>query len=295
MAGRDDGYEIPGEVSGDMKLRPLISVLMAVKYTREDIDLLARSINSILQQTYQNIELLICENGSNQEAKDLLQHLSAYDTRIRLIDSSGAELMTEKLNRCFCQAKGSWIARMDADDYSIPERFEKQIGWLAEHSEVSFVGCSVELEQDGRTVGLRKLPDYPSINDFLFVQPFIHPALLFRREALDAVGGYCERPYCAGCEDYDLLLRLYEKGHIGANIRTPLLRYTLPPAGTTNRTFKMRRNEVLVRYIHFRRLGLLPQKLPYVVKPVAVGLLPRPILEWLKAKREEKERGQGDA
>ena len=65
--------------------------------------------------------------------------------------------MTEKLNRCLVSVDGLWIARMD-DDFSNPDRLEKQLSWLISHKDYSYVGCSVELERDGETIGIRKLP-----------------------------------------------------------------------------------------------------------------------------------------
>lgn len=266
--------------------KALISVIMGIRYLRNDLMLLDRSIRSILDQTYQHFEFLICENGSTPAASRLLQQYAEQDCRIRLIAGSGLDRLAQKLNRCLKYSRGMWIARMDDDDYSSPERFERQIRWLSAHPNIAFTGCFVELEQDNSLIGVRKLPEFPKVKDFLFAQPFIHPALLFRREVLDVVGGYCEKTGCAGCEDYDLLLRLYEKGYAGANIQEPLFRYTLPPKGTCNRTMGMRVNEVRTRFARFQSLGLLPQYFPYVVKPIIVGLIPQPLLERIRARRQ---------
>lgn len=140
---------------------------------------------------------------------------------------------------------------------------------------------------------MRRLPKSPTVRDFLFVQPFLHPTLLFRRPALETVGGYCEEPRCTGCEDYDLLLRLYEAGLAGENIQEPLFTYTLPPPGSKKRTMALRCNEVKTRFVRFRALGLLPRAFPYVIKPVAVGMIPRRALDWLKDRKREGERASG--
>lgn len=264
---------------------PLISVIMGVRYLRGDLALLDRAIRSILDQTHQNLEFLICEHDSTPSARQTLQQYAEQDHRIRLVDGAEAERLTQKLNRCLNHARGKWIARMDDDDFSKPERLERQMRWLFIHPDIAFAGCCVELEQDGQIVGTREFPEFPEVKDFLLTQPFIHPALMFRREALEAVGGYCEKASCAGCEDYDLLLRLYEKGYAGANMQELLLRYTLPPKGTSNRTMGMRVNEVRTRYARFQSLGLLPKYFPYVIKPVAVGMIPLPLLERIQARR----------
>ena len=109
-------------------------------------------------------------------------------------------------------------------------------------------------------------------------QPYIHPALIFRREALEAVGGYTEGKSCVLCEDYDLLLRLYKKGFYGANLQEILLNYTLPATAKGSRNIVHRWSESVVRWKRFYELGVLPGAIPYVIKPIAVGLLPECIL-----------------
>lgn len=264
---------------------PLISVLMGVRYRREDIYLLKRAVNSILTQSYPNLELLICENGSTENVKEYLRRLEQEEVRVRLVEGTGADTLAAKLNRCLRAAAGQYIARMDDDDVSHPERLTIQMEYLRTHPEFAFVGSVASLERDGKSAGRRSLPEQPTVRDFYFVQPFLHPTLLFRRETLEAAGGYCEESRCDGCEDYDLLLRLYARGMAGANVMEPLLTYTLPPLGTSNRSMALRWNEAKTRFVRFRALGLLPGAMPYVVKPLAVGLLPAGVVERLKEGR----------
>lgn len=264
---------------------PLISVCMGVRYRQENLSLLERSVRSIQAQTYSNWEFLICERDSVPAARERLAKFVREDSRIRLIDGIGTAALSGQLNRCLAQARGNWIARMDDDDYSDPQRFTLQMDHLWKKPQVAFVGCVANLERDGQPAGLRQLPAKPEVKDFLFVQPFLHPALLFRREALAAVGGYSEEPRCLGCEDYDLLLRLYEAGYRGENLQDPLLTYTLPPIGSKKRTMALRWNEVKTRSARFRALGLLPGAFAYVIKPVVVGLLPPRMLERIKKGR----------
>ena len=277
-----------------MKAVELVSVAMGVCYRRQRTQLLQRAVDSILHQAYANLEFLICENGSTEEAKALLARYAQEGRRVRLIDGSGANLLAEKLNRCIQEAKGQWIARQDDDDWSRPDRLEKQLDFLRREPQYGFVGAWVELEQDGEIVGVRSFPQTPEVRDFRFVQPFIHPTIVFRKECLETVGGYSESKHCHGCEDYDLLLRLYQAGFRGANLSDPCFTYHLPPGRRSNRNASMRLNEVIVRWERFRSLGMLPGALPYVIKPVLVGLIPPVLLSRVKnlhqttAIREEK-------
>ena len=265
-----------------MQHSELISVAMGVRYRRRELTPLRRSIESILRQSYSDLEFLICENESTDAAKALLQEYVQQDNRIRIIDGSGTTLLGEKLNRCLSVARGNWIARQDDDDYSLPDRLSLQMEFLKARRQYAFVGCSVKIEQEDAIVGVREFPTAPELKDFLFVQPFIHPTLLFRKDCLDAVKGYSQSQLCSGCEDYDLLLRLYQAGYKGANLPDCHFVYHIPSPSTCTRSYSMRINEMVTRWNRFHELGLLPGALPYVLKPVVVGLIPHRLLSKLK-------------
>lgn len=254
---------------------------MGVYYRRAELSLLRRSISSILCQTFADFELLICDDGSSEDARAYLSEVAAADSRLCLIRPGGKFSLPEKLNACLAAANGLYIARMDDDDFSHPDRFEKQLAFLEAHPAIAFVGCSVSLCRDGAPFGSRELPEYPQVRDFYMTQPFVHPALLFRREPLEEIGGYSEDDRQLLCEDYDLLLRLYAKGYRGANLPEPLLDYTAPDI-RGGRRMCHRWNEAVTRYQRFRALGVLPGALPYVVKPIIVGLLPGFVLKRIK-------------
>lgn len=262
--------------------RPIISVLMGTLYRRADTHLLCRSVDSILAQSMQSFELLICDDGSTAAARTALDAYAASDLRVRLFRPGGKLDLAAKLNVCLNESVGRYIARMDDDDYSHPDRFQKQLDILEAMPEIAFAGCNVSLSRNGETAGVRRLPMYPTVRDFFFVQPYIHPALMFRREALLAVGGYSEDPRCVLCEDYDLLLRLYAKGYRGMNLQEPLLDYTIPATAKGSRKMRHRWNETVTRWRRFRELGVLPGALPFVAKPLAVGLVPEKMLRKLK-------------
>ena len=267
--------------------RPLVSVIMGTRYRREDTGLLERSVKSILDQTYRDIELLICSDGSTTEAMALLEQMAGRDRRIRMIEGRGCSDLAKKLNACFKAAQGRYIARMDDDDFSHADRLEKQVRFLEGNEDISFVGCNVALVQSGRYTGERRLPQRPTVEDFYFTQPYVHPALMFRREALEAVGGYSEDADCILCEDYDLLLRMYRAGYVGANIQESLLDYTVWTGA--NRKMHDRMNEGRTRYKRFKDLGKLPGAWPYVVKPIVVGLLPGAVRERIRKKKVYEE------
>lgn len=262
--------------------RPLVSVLMGVYYQQRDLWMLQRSVESILNQNYTNFELLICDDGSVPEALLCLEKYAKADGRIHLIRGIKETTLPAKLNACLSKAEGEYIARMDDDDFSFAERFEKQITFLISHPHISFVGCNVNIVCSGsQKQYIKCFPCYPSVQDFYMTQPYIHPTLVFRREVILSVGGYSEDKSCDHCEDYDLLLRLYAKGYCGANIQQVLFDYTVKDV-KGNRTMKHRWNECVVRYRRFQELGVLRNAFPYVIKPVIVGLIPRYVLKKIK-------------
>ena len=261
---------------------PKISVLMGVYFRSQDTGALRRSVESILHQTVSDFELLICADGSSPEALAFLESAAQGDPRIRLVNDGGSHTLPSKLNACFHASRGAFLARMDDDDFSRLDRFEKELCSLQTHIEAAFVGCCADLVRCGKSAGIWTFPEVPQVRDFYMTQPYLHPSLMFRREALDAVGGYSEDRHCLLCEDYDLLLRLYAKGFTGRNLPERLLIYTLPSTAKGSRTIVHRWNETVTRWRRFRELGVLGRAWPYVCKPLAVGLLPEHLLRRLK-------------
>lgn len=115
----------------------LISVVMAVYNTNEEY--LRESIESILGQTYKNFEFLIVDDGSNSVTKNILKEYT--DKRIRILENFTNIGLTKSLNRALREARGKYIARMDADDVSYVERLEKQMQYMERHPEVGVLGC----------------------------------------------------------------------------------------------------------------------------------------------------------
>lgn len=266
----------------------MVSVLMGVLCKSSRLPLLKEALDSLLSQTFTDIEILICDDGSDVDVCDHLNVAAQFDKRIKLVRSGKMITLPQKLNFCLKYAGGNLIARMDDDDFSYPDRFKEQVRFLDEHKDIAFVGCNVDLYDDGSIVGRRSFPEYPEASDFLFRQPFIHPALMFRRSAFAAVGGYSEEKKNLFCEDYDILLRMYSAGLCGANIQKPLFRYTLSMTAKGRKKYRYRINEARTRFARFRELGMLPGAMPYVIKPLIVGLIPNGILCHLRSRKDNR-------
>jgi glycosyltransferase involved in cell wall biosynthesis len=203
---------------------PLISVCMPVHNAERYV---CEAVESILAQTIGNFELLGLDDGSTDCSLRILQRLAELDPRIRLISRPNKGLVTS-LNELVDGARGGFLARMDADDIAMPERFEKQVDYLRTHPECAVVGCRVwETDADGDTV-----TEYPTLSDHDEIDAFhfrlmgpalLHPSVMMRRAAVQAIGGY--RSFAVS-EEVDLYLRLAEHWRLG---RVPdyLLKYRI--------------------------------------------------------------------
>ncbi len=270
---------------------PQISVLMGVYSQNKDTSQLAMAVDSVLKQTFQDFEFLICDDGSTDEVKSFLNECARQDPRIRLIRTGDKYTLPAKLNECIRHAEGKYLARMDDDDCSGSFRFQRQLEYLEAHPRIAFVGSNVIRVYEGDQAQKKQtFPEYPSVRDFLFVMPYIHPALMFRKESIEAVEGYSEAPECILCEDYDLLLRMYIAGMQGANLQEFLFYYSMSGVEKKRRSFRARMNEVRVRYRHFKKLGLMPGALVYVVKPLLLWCMPIKLVNRLRMRRIDRTR-----
>ncbi len=263
-------------------MQPDISVVMAVH--NEERALLEEAVNSILNQTYSDFELIICDDASDKETANTIKEISGRDDRIVVITNIENKFVGATRNRGIKAARGKYVAIMDADDYSYPERLEIQKGFLDTHLEYAFVSSVVDCF-DGKKVvsGHFRVKERPERRDFLWGAQFATP--MFRKECLECVGGYDESAITKRTEDYDLYMRLYAQGLRGYNIQRPLLRYLINVHVMKNkRLYRYRIDEAIVRYRGYRRLGLMPEGWLYVMKPLLVGLIPHGLLWKIKGK-----------
>lgn len=207
-----------------MSSRPLVSVILPV-YNAERF--LRQAIESILNQTYQNLELVIVNDCSKDESLKIIKEFAELDSRV-LVETNPENLKLSKtLNRAIGLSSGKYLARMDADDISDPSRIEKQVKLMEQNPDVVVIGCDILIiDEEDCHIGFRK---YYAIDNeirkwLFFFSPFCHPAIMIRREAIDKVGGYdnCFNP----AEDYELYFRL---GMVGKfmNITEPLFSYRI--------------------------------------------------------------------
>lgn len=258
---------------------PLISVLMCV-YNPADERQLLQAVNSIIHQTYKHWEMLLYDDGSDERYRKQIQDVAALDPRIHYISGQENRGLAYGLNVCLSQAKGIYIARMDADDISDTMRFQKMIAFLQRHPEYQWVGCNTALIDGKGRWGNRTMPEIPTAVDFLKYSPYIHPAVMFRKNVLVACHGY--RISRRG-EDYELFMRLHAKGYRGYNLQEELFFYREDRNTYHHRKYLYQIEEVGIRFRGFRSLKILkPTTFFYVIKPLMTGIVPYSILFRLK-------------
>jgi glycosyltransferase involved in cell wall biosynthesis len=237
---------------------PLISVCMPVYNTEPYI---AEAVESILAQTYHNFEFIVIDDGSTDRSLAILERYAARDPRIRLSSRPTAGYLV-RLNEMLDEARGDLIARMDADDVAMPERFTRQIDFLDAHPEVVAVGSRIlAIDFDGDPiVEFCTIEDHEEIDRaHLEVRGgyINHPAAMIRTGAIRTIGGY-RAAYWPG-EDVDLWLRLAEIGRL-ANLPERLLKYRqhLESIGYTRHAIQYERWQAAAIDAHHRRGLPLP-------------------------------------
>lgn len=204
-----------------------LDVLLPVK---NGMPYIKEAIKSILEQTFDDFALFVIDDGSSDETALVVAAFAHSDSRIKPIDCEGDGLI-DALNQGLDGSTSPFVARMDADDISMPTRFERQVSYLRAHPDVDVVGSWTELI-DQRGDSLDRITKYPTsptdLRRHLFSNknPLAHPTVMMRSDKVKRLGGY--RKPLKAAEDFDLWLRVAETGKL-ANLPEPLLRYRLHP------------------------------------------------------------------
>lgn len=197
---------------------PKVSVIMPV-YNGEKY--LRPAIESILQQTESDFEFIIIDDGSTDSTENIIKSFS--DSRIRYIRTNHSGIVIA-LNTGISKSSGLYVARMDADDISLPRRFEIQCQYLDQYKDIAICGTWADLiNERGEVVSEMNFPPKEiGVKDLFLHNPFIHSSVMIRRDVLISVGLY--KKSFRHAEDYELWSRLLAS-HNGVNISEKLLQY----------------------------------------------------------------------
>ena len=223
--------------------------LSVVLSTYNEENYIAKAIQSILDQTYPYFEFIIVNDGSTDSTLQIVKSFS--DPRIVLIDKPNSGL-PDSLNKGIASAKYDWIARMDGDDIAIPDRFERQVGYIKEDSAViggQFIAINEMGEPISGKVSNKPLSYTKCRSALLFgMSPLAHPTVLVKKELLIKYGGYDVNFRAA--QDVELWSRLVPFVNI-VNIHEPILYYRQHTNNITNKRKDLQRKLAFLGFMKY--------------------------------------------
>jgi glycosyltransferase involved in cell wall biosynthesis len=260
-------------------MKPTISVLMPVyngeKYLREAVD-------SILEQTFRDFEFLIINDGSTDHTMSVLGSYS--DPRIRIINHKRNLGIVKRLNEGICESKGKYIARMDSDDISLPDRLAQQADFMDENRNIAVCGSFVKVFGNSKRAIWKVPTDHEKIKSLMLFHAAInHPTVLIRTSVLRNHHLYYD-PSMKESEDYDLWVRIMNYSKV-ANLPKALLgrRIHSDHKNNRDRDERISRWANKIRHHLLRELGVNPNKKELAIHDDICGWHFRPDLNFINA------------
>lgn len=253
-----------------------VSIIMGAYNTAPTLPV---SIESILQQTYKDWELIICDDCSKDNTYEVALSYAKNYSNIRVIRNEKNSRLAYSLNHCLQYAQGEYVARMDADDFCLPDRLAKQVAFLDTHPEFAVVGGGVMLF-DGKVVKKTIFnPEEPKKEFLAKGVPFFHPTIMMRKSVYDTLDGYLVSDRTKRGQDYDMWFRFYAKGFRGYNLQEPLLRYHDSLSDYAKKSsWDMTWGATKTIWLGFRVCKMPLRFYPWVLKPIVSWLLPKKLI-----------------
>lgn len=246
---------------------------------------LQEALDSIYAQTYQDYEIILCDDGSKDNTYGLALENQKKHPNIVLLKNPHNMGLNQTLNNCLAVAKGEYIARMDGDDLSMPDRFEVELRFLEEHPEYTIVSTPMEyFDEEGTFMTGRGVGEVKP-QDFKKGSPICHAPCMVRKEAYYKVGGYSVSPKLLRVEDYNLWFKMYAAGYKAFMLEKPYYRMRDDRNAKSRRKWSGRKNEYYVMSTGFKALGLPWYYQLYALRPLIIGMLPGWLYDWLHKRR----------
>ena len=237
-------------------------------------DTLREAVESIQNQTYQNFEIIMCDDGSTDDTYIVARAIADKDERVILLRNEHNLGLNQTLNKCLSVATGYYIARMDGDDLSLPDRFEKQVRLLESENDYQITSSPMILFDETGDWGKTTLLEFPTPADVVEGTAICHGAVMLRKECIDAVGGYTVDKRMLRVEDVNLWIKLYTAGYRCHNIQEPLYKMRNDQNALNRRKYIYRINSVYVRLMGCRMLRLGAKSYVKACIPMVNGIVP---------------------
>lgn len=258
---------------------PKISVIMGIYNCAPTLQ---EALDSLYAQTYQDFEIILCDDGSSDDTYQVALENQKQHPNIVLLKNPHNMGLNQTLNNCLAVAKGEYIARMDGDDISMPNRFEIELCFLEEHPEFNIVSSPMEHFDEEGTFMTGKGCGEIKPEHFRSGSPICHAPCMVRKKAYDKVGGYSVSPKLLRVEDYHLWFKMYAEGYKAYMLEKPYYRMRDDRNAVLRRTWKNRCNEAYVKWIGYPMIGLPRYTRIYCLRPLIIGLLPNSLYQWLR-------------
>lgn len=220
-------------------------------------DTLKKAIDSIMAQTYTNWVMICCDDGSKDNTLNILkEYQMRYPDKFIIIQNEGNKKLPYSLNHCLEYVNTELVARMDADDWSLPDRFEKQVVFLQEHPEYDLVGTGIKVSTGNKILTTIVQPTIPEPKDMLHCNCFSHATIMTYKRVYDTLEGYSLDSSVERCEDLDLWSRFFTAGFRGYNLQDELYVILEDENAVRRRDLRNRLNTAKTLRRAFKRMGL---------------------------------------
>ena len=259
-----------------------ISVLMGIYNCAATLD---EALESLYAQTYQGFKVILCDDGSTDNTLEVAQRHAAAHSNVVLIRNERNMGLNFTLNHCLEHADTEYCARMDGDDISLPDRFEKEFAFLDEHPEYDIVSGPMNYFDENGVFKVGKGYGEVKKQNFIHGSPICHAPCMVRTKAYKDVGGYTVDKRLLRVEDYHLWFKMYAKGYKAYMLKDPIYSMRDDRNAIARRNMRGKINQAYVKFIGFKMLKMPLWCYIYCLKPILVGLLPRPVYKYLHQRR----------
>lgn len=242
-----------------------VSVIMGIYNCASTLQ---EALDSLYAQTFQNFEIILCDDGSKDNTYEVALENQRNHPNIVLLRNEHNLGLNATLNKCLAVAKGEYIARMDGDDISLPTRFEKQVKFLDEQPEYAVVSAPMIYFDENGEFRRGTGKGVVRAKDFVHGSPICHAPCMTRLDVVKSVGGYSVDDRLLRVEDYHLWFKIFAAGHKLYMMNECLYKMRDDRNATARRNWMTRRNECYVKHIGYRMIGLPFYSQIYTIIPI---------------------------
>lgn len=259
-----------------------ISVLMGIYNCAAT---LPEALDSLYAQTYKDFQIIMCEDGSSDNTYEVAKDYASKYDNIILIQNECNKGLNYTLNRCLALADTELIARMDGDDISMPDRFEVEVKFLDEHPDFGVVSTPCTYFDENGIFRINRGRGEVKSEHFIRRTPISHAPCMARTEVFKKVGGYTVDDKLLRVEDYHLWFKIFSSGYKLCQMEESRYLVRDNRNAIARRNWKARRNEMYVKHIGYKMIGLPWYYQVYALEPFILYCLPLSVYRYLHQRK----------